>query len=55
VYQKIRIMKTCLDGIQIKVEIGNYLSSSFIENGLNNKIIIMCFKVILIPQITKKN
>ena len=28
-------MKTCLDGTQSKVRIGNYLSSSFpIENGL---------------------
>ena len=28
-------MKTCLDGTQCKVRIGNYLSSSFpIENGL---------------------
>ena len=31
----VRLMKTCLDGTQSKVRIGNYLSSSFpIENGL---------------------
>ena len=31
----LRIVKTCLDGIQINVRIGNYLSYSFsIENGL---------------------
>ena len=29
------LIKTCLDGTQSKVRIGNYLSSSFpIENGL---------------------
>ena len=36
-YQKklVRLIKTCLDGTQSKVRIGNYLSSSFpIENGL---------------------
>ena len=34
-YQKIRLIKTCLDGTQSKVRIENYLSSSFpIENGL---------------------
>ena len=31
----VRLIKTCLDGTQSKVRIGNYLSSSFpIENGL---------------------
>ena len=31
----VRLIKTCLDGSQSKVRIGNYLSSSFpIENGL---------------------
>ena len=31
----VRLVKTCLDGTQSKVRIGNYLSSSFpIENGL---------------------
>ena len=30
----VRLIKTCLDGTQSKVRIGNYLSSSFhIENG----------------------
>ena len=34
-YQKIRLIKTCIDGTQSKVRIGNYLScSSPIENGL---------------------
>ena len=32
---KLRLIKTCLDGTESKVEIGNYLSSSFsIEKGL---------------------
>ena len=32
---KQKLMKTCLDGTQSKVRIGNYLSSSFpIESGL---------------------
>ena len=31
----VRLIKTCLDGAQIKLRIGNYLLSSFpIENGL---------------------
>ena len=35
VQKKVGLIKTCLDGIQSKVRIGNYLSSSFpIENGL---------------------
>ena len=33
----VRLIKTCLDGTQSKVRIGNYLSSSFpIENGLKH-------------------
>jgi Reverse transcriptase (RNA-dependent DNA polymerase). len=33
--KKVRLIKTCLDGSQSKMIIGNYLSSSFpIENGL---------------------
>ena len=36
VYQKsVRLFKTCLDGTQSKVKIGNYLSSNFpIDSGL---------------------
>ena len=34
-YNLVALIKTCFDGTQSKVRIGNYLSSSFpIENGL---------------------